>query len=790
MKQHEFDRDGFRLSDVEKEELWRRITPPGRKRPAPRPRLIFALSTGAVAVTLAALVIGHWATRGRTPAPVDLLRVAPPPVVESDRGAAPVSQTPAPAPDLATKPAHRPDLAAGPAPSSGSVAKPSAAPGAPAAPSAPPRDVKDVTGTEPVVAEATPDRAEAEQRITGDQMTKHAIDSVEEALNKQAGATGRPEVNARGGRSGDVSVRTVDRSAGGAPTLAAPSPGALSQASPGQALATVAPRDKRARLEERSAGAPADRLEPALVGREHEVARERERLEYEREFRHRCWIPPHDPTFDMMYFQHTGINPFVITSADALSTFGLDVDNASYTMTRAYLERGQLPPAAAVRVEEFVNFFRQDYPPADEGDFRIVVDGMPSPFREGYHLLRVGVRARDVRQSERKPAALTFVIDVSGSMGMENRLGLVKRALGVLLDRLEPSDTVGIVTYTTYAREVLEPTGAARRGLIESVIDELTPQQTTNLDQGLELGYRMARRAFRPGAINRIVLCTDGVANEAITNAEGILDDVRRESDAGIHLTAIGVGMGNYNDKLLETLADKGDGNYYYVDSMDEARRVFGERLTGTLQTVAKDAKIQVEFDPRAVERWRLIGYEKRALADEDFRNDAVDAGEVGAGHQVTALYEVMLAKGSHPGTPWPPDMIEKGVRRWPPSEDDRARLGVVHLRWREPESEGRAAGLPREMERKFSLDDLSPSFERAPKRLRLDATVAQFAEILRDSYWARGGNLREVARLADQVADELPGDEDVQEFARLAQRAAALRDHGPYEKRDDRDDR
>ena len=485
----------------------------------------------------------------------------------------------------------------------------------------------------------------------------------------------------------------------------------------------------------------------------------------EREFRARCWIPPRDPSFDAMEFRHSGVNPFVVTAADALSTFALDVDNASYTMARAYLERGELPPAAAVRVEECVNFFAQDYRAPDEGDFRISVDGAPSPFGEGYHLLRIGLRARDVPAAARRPAVLTFVIDVSGSMRREGRLELVKSALRVLLDELDVDDTVGIVTYTTRADVALPPTPAGRRSLIAGVIAGLEPQQTTNVNEGLEYGYRMARDSFRPGAVNRIILCSDGVANESITVAEGILDDVRREADAGIHLTAIGVGMGNYNDVLLEKLADRGDGNYYYVDDLAEARRIFRRDLVGTLQTVARDAKVQVEFDPEVVLRWRLLGYENRAVSDRDFRNDAVDAGEVGAGHQVTALYEVKLA------TAFPRTSAESGVRR-----GSGAPLGVVRLRYREPESEGRQAGLARELSRSVTPRDLGRSFAAAAPRLRLDAAVAEFAELLRGSYWARGGDMGRVARLAGELADELPRDAAVADFARLARTAADLR--------------
>ncbi len=480
------------------------------------------------------------------------------------------------------------------------------------------------------------------------------------------------------------------------------------------------------------------------------------------------WTPPNDADFDAMYFQNYGVNPFVVTEEDALSTFALDVDNASYTLTRRYLQEGHLPPQEAVRVEEFVNFFAQDYP-SPEGDFAIHADGAPSPFGAGYHLLRIGIAAREVAPAARRAANLVFVIDVSGSMRRESRLELVKRALGRLLDELDEGDTVGIVVYGSRGRVVLEPTGADERARITAAIAALQPEGSTNAEEGLELGYRMARQHYDTAAVNRLILCSDGVANQGRTGAESILEQVRHAADEGIQLSTIGFGLGNYNDVLLEQLADRGDGNYYYVDNLQEAERVFHENLTGTLQTVGEEVKVQVEFDPARVLRYRLLGYENRNVADWDFRNDAVDAGEVGAGHQVTALYEIKLA-----------DAAARHLERSTTDRDGgRARsphLAMVRLRYRQP-ARGRAPGDVHELKCEITTRDLSRSFAEAPLRLQLDAAVAEFAEILRGSYWARGSTLRALAPQVDDLADRLHGDRDVQELRALVQRAAELED-------------
>ncbi|HKI04848.1 MAG TPA: von Willebrand factor type A domain-containing protein [Thermoanaerobaculia bacterium] len=418
-------------------------------------------------------------------------------------------------------------------------------------------------------------------------------------------------------------------------------------------------------------------------------------------------------------FKSAGVNPFVDTAADRLSTFGLDVDTASYTVARRYLTDGHLPDPKSVRVEEMVNFFDYGDAPPTRGDFAIKAEGAPSPFTQGpqYRLLRFNIRGRVIDAAKRRPVVMTFVIDVSGSMEQENRLGLVKQSLSLLLDQLRPADRVGLVVYGDQARLLLEPSNDHQA--VRRAIDQLQPEGATNAEAGLVLGYEVAARSFRQDSSNRIILCSDGVANVGRSGPQSILGTIGREARRGIELSTLGFGMGNYNDLLMEQLADKGDGRYAYIDTLDEAKRVLVEEVNGTLQTIAKDAKVQVELNPAVVARYRLLGYENRAIADERFRDDKVDAGEIGAGHSVTALYEVELRPGAPAG----------------------GRIASLHLRYRTPE-----IGNQTETIKHLSLSDLAPSWEKASPGFRLAALVAQFAEILKQSPWVKGG-LSEVAR-------------------------------------------
>jgi Ca-activated chloride channel family protein len=486
--------------------------------------------------------------------------------------------------------------------------------------------------------------------------------------------------------------------------------------------------------------------------------------------------PPHD-----MFFRYFGDHPFVSTRIDCKSTFGMDVDTASYTLARAYLTKGMLPPKAAIRTEEFVNAFKHGLtPPASDprGDdhgaregaghdlagkestgrdvFAIHTEIAPSPFGDdGQLLLQVGLKARVISKAARKPVALTFIIDVSGSMAQDGRLELVKQSLHLLVDQLDERDSIGIVSFETTGHRVLAPTNAAHRALIYAALDQLRPEGSTNADEGLRFGYDMALEHLRPNAENRVILCSDGVANTGVTDPKTLSARIAECKSSHLYLNCVGVGMGNHNDALMEQLADEGDGFCAYLDRIEEAKKLFVDRLTGTLLTVARNAKIQVEFDPASVRRFRQIGYENRALAHRDFRNDKVDAGEVGAGQEVVALYEIE------------------------PKEKAAGPLATVRIRYEDPDAGPATAGAPtiREQARAVFTADVAPTLQKATPRFRLSACVAEFAEILRQSVHARDGSFGAVERLAEPLVDELRGDPDVPEFVALVQQAARLPD-------------
>ena len=445
-------------------------------------------------------------------------------------------------------------------------------------------------------------------------------------------------------------------------------------------------------------------------------------------------VPPRDT-----FFQDYGVNPYILTQADDLSTFSLDVDTGAYTIARRYINEGLRPPQDAIRVEEFVNSFDQGYLNPPDVGFAIYADGAPSPFHnDGTYFLRIGVQGYDVDEEFRPAAALTFVIDVSGSMAQENRLGLVKESLQLLVDRMRSDDTVAIVVYGSNARVVLNPTNGSDRRTILNAIYSLEPEGSTNLEAGLNLGYELANRAYKSGGINRVIIASDGVANVGNTSAEVLAQQIRGYADSGIKLTTIGFGLGNYNDVMMEQLADNGDGNYAYVDNIDEAERLFIDNLMSTLQTIALDAKIQVEFDSNVVQQYRLIGYENRAIADQDFRNDNIDAAEFGAGHTAAAIYAVQFVPGAN------------------------GRIATVNLRWQDPDTR-----QVQEISGTFNTADLSASFDSAPEHFQLAVVVSQFAELLRGSYWAEGVTYTDLRIWADRLASII-NDPDVAELAFL----------------------
>jgi len=440
-----------------------------------------------------------------------------------------------------------------------------------------------------------------------------------------------------------------------------------------------------------------------------------------------------------------GASDFVDTRSDALSTFALDVDTGSYSVGRTLLQQGHLPPPASIRPEEWVNAFEYgDRPPA-ESDLAVQVDpGLAPTLSDGTQLIRVGVQAREVTEQDRPPVALTLVVDTSGSMDIRERLGLVKSSLALLAKHPRPDDTIAVVTYEDNAKPLLEPTPVSDTETILGAIDGLRPGGSTNLEAGLRLGYKKAREAYRDDAINAVVLASDGVANVGTTGPHAITKRIAEAGAEGIHLVTVGYGMGNYNDHLMEQLADQGDGFYSYVDTFAEAERLFVTDLSGTLTTVAYDAKVQVEFDPAAVASYRLIGYDNRAIADEDFESDDVDAGEIGAGHDVTALYEVQPAEGAEPGT----------------------EVGAVTVRW-----QSEATGQIEEQAVALAVAD--PSAE-PTDQLALASTVADFAQFLKgaEPVRERGVTLDQLAHRAGALqAQGVDGAVELSRLIELAQR-------------------
>jgi Ca-activated chloride channel family protein len=440
------------------------------------------------------------------------------------------------------------------------------------------------------------------------------------------------------------------------------------------------------------------------------------------------------------------------TEEDPQSTFALDVDTASYGYAQRLIDDGHRPDRAQVRPEEFINSFDLRYPEPSGDGFAVHADGarLPEFHRpdDGYdvRLLRVGLQTRSEDAETRADAALTFVVDVSGSMAEPGRLDLVRDALHTLVDQLRATDAVAVVAFNERARVVREMTRVADADELHDAVDDLSAGGSTDLESGLELGYRVARDGFRRGHTNRVIILSDGLANVGNTEADPILRRVRDEAAKQIALLGVGVGS-EYGDALMERLADRGDGFVVYVSERAQAREVFVRQLPATLSVRALDAKVQVEFEPSTVRAYRLIGYENRALADEDFRDDRVDGGEVGPGHSVTALYVVRLADEA-------------------PSS---ARAARVHVRWQDPQSRDAA-----EAYESVSVADLGGGFDAATPALRLCYTAAFFGETLAGGRYAEEVRLGDLAGVAHRVYEETD-DRDVRDLAETIERAREL---------------
>ena len=439
------------------------------------------------------------------------------------------------------------------------------------------------------------------------------------------------------------------------------------------------------------------------------------------------------------------INEWTLTEKDHLSTFAADVDTASYTLGRRKLLSGVLPPKDSVRVEEWLNYFRYTYPQPPKGSpLTVSMDAAPSPFTPTRHLLRVGVQGRELDLSERKPAHLTFLVDVSGSMSGPDRLPLAKRALRLLVDQLHDGDTVALVTYAGNVRLVLPPTGLEQKALIHAAIEDLSAGGSTAMGSGIELAYQQALKTLDSKSVSRVLILSDGDANVGKTSQEQILKTIAGHVKEGVTVTTVGFGMGNYKSELMEQLADKGNGNHFYVDSMLAAKRIFVEQLGGTLEVIAQDVKLQVDFDPKQVNAYRLVGYENRDVADQDFRNDQVDAGELGSGHRVTALYEVDLKAGAGEG------------------------LVTVRLRAKKPRGVEAA-----EQAFRFPASALAKRFEDASTDFRFATSVMAAAEIFRQSPHAAEWSYAQVQKLAREATP--PGNAEREEFLVLLEHAQSI---------------
>jgi Ca-activated chloride channel family protein len=462
-------------------------------------------------------------------------------------------------------------------------------------------------------------------------------------------------------------------------------------------------------------------------------------------------------------------NPFRRVADAPLSTFSIDVDTASYTNIRRFLTRGQLPPKQAVRIEEMVNYFAYDYPqPRGKTPFSVNVEVAACPWKAEHKLARVGIKGKDIMMDDRPAANLVFLLDVSGSMKDQNKLPLLKSGMELLTKKLARNDKVAIVTYRDDARCVLDSTPAAKRQTILKAIGGLHASGSTNGAAGIDMAYEIAADNFVDDGINRVILATDGDFNVGVTERSELIDLIEGRAKTGVFLTVLGFGTGNLKDANLEALADKGNGHYAYIDSFNEARKVLMEQVGGTFFTIAKDVKIQIEFNPGKVDAYRLIGYENRMLADRDFADDRKDAGEIGAGHTVTALYEVVpRGKGGMlPGVDQlkyqqPPDLPDTVVK-----SDD---LMNVRLRYKAPDGDTSTMV-------ESPVGDSNTGVEQASAEFKFAAAVAGFGMLLRDSDYMGDTSFDLVIKLA-RAGKGTDEEGHRAEFINLVKTAQALKE-------------
>ncbi len=472
---------------------------------------------------------------------------------------------------------------------------------------------------------------------------------------------------------------------------------------------------------------------------------------------------------DRERYDHEDANPIHLVSEDPVSTFSIDVDTASYSNVRRFLNEGRMPPQDAVRIEELINYFDYDYalPRNREQPFSTTVSVAPSPWAEGRQLVHIGLQGYDIVRAERPPLNLVLLIDVSGSMAPANKLPLALQSFRMLTEQLTARDRVSIVVYAGAAGAVLEPTPGNNRTAILGAFDQLHAGGSTAGGEGLRLAYALAERNFNRNAVNRVIIATDGDFNVGIADPEQLQDFVERKRETGIYLSVLGFGGGNYNDALMQRLAQNGNGVAAYIDTISEARRVLSEEANGALFPIANDVKIQVEFNPLRVAEYRLIGYETRMLRREDFNNDQIDAGEIGAGHSVTAIYEITPVGGP---TFTEPPRYQDQSRAAPSTANE---IAFLRIRYKLPGND-----TSRLIERPITNADMAANISRTPEATRWAAAVAGYGQLLRgDPYLRQGYGWDDVITLAQGARgrDEFGWRAEFIQLARTAASAAAL---------------
>ncbi len=467
----------------------------------------------------------------------------------------------------------------------------------------------------------------------------------------------------------------------------------------------------------------------------------------------------HHPEISGQIFKRYRVNPTIQTAHNPVSTFSMDVDNGSYKLATEMLRHQQLPNPDGIRIEEFVNSMNYQYHQSEQL-FSISAEAIPSPFRSGYHILHIGLQTRTLTEQQRNPSNLVLVADISGSMASDNKLELLKNAMTTLVSQLNQDDQIAIVVYNDNATTILEPTQVSNKRKIFNAINQLNAGGSTNAEQGLLKGYEIAERMFQPGFNNRVILTSDGMANVGSTSPEAILEKITESKEKGIFLTTLGVGRGMFNDYLLEQLANQGNGNYLYIANQRDIQEAFIDDLNSQLQTVAKDAKIQVTFNSNLISNYRLLGYENRHLNQQDFTDAEKDGGEIGAGHKVTALYEIKI----------------KSQERTPMNHQLANRIAKLSIAYKKPQ--GHKLHF---INKNIPMSVIKSSALSASPDSRLSFAVAAFAEKLRQSYWARVYSYLDIEQLLATLPKSYQQQSQVKvlmEQVRIAKKLDARIDH------------